>query len=422
MTNRRERFSFEGAFGDQLDARLDLPRGEPRTYALFAHCFTCSKDVAAASAISTSLVERGVAVLRFDFTGLGASDGEFANTDFSSNIDDLVAAADMLRTRHLAPSLLIGHSLGGAAILAAVERIPEARAVVTIGAPFDPAHVTQLFPEEVIAAMRAVGEAEVELAGRRFTVRRQLLDDLGAHQMEAAIAGLGRPLLVLHSPVDNVVDVDNARRIFEVAKHPKSFVSLDTADHLLTDRPDGEYAAVVVAAWASRYLPDARSDVAADLLAGRHIEQGPGVLVSERSVGRFSQDVTVRGHRLIADEPIGIGDDTGPSPYDLLLAALGTCTSMTLRMYADRKGIPLEHVSVALAHDRTYATDCRDTTATRCRVDHISRTLRLDGPALTDEQRSALMQIADRCPVHRTLQGDVRIDTTLASAALEGRS
>jgi len=425
MTNRRERFSFPGAFGDQLDARLDLPRGEPSAYALFAHCFTCSKDVAAASAISSNLVERGVAVLRFDFTGLGASDGEFANTDFSSNIDDLVAAADMLRTRHRAPSLLIGHSLGGAAILAAVERIPEAQAVVTIGAPFDPAHVTELFSEEAIATMHAVGEAEVELAGRRFTVRRQLLDDLGSHQMEAAVAGLGRPLLVLHSPVDNVVDVDNARRIFDAAKHPKSFVSLDTADHLLTNRSDGEYAAVVVAAWASRYLPAAEDD-ADDADDGPPvdpgIELGTGVLVSESDVGSFSQDITVRGHRLVADEPIGIGDDTGPSPYDLVLAGLGACTSMTLRMYAERHAIPLEHVSVVLEHERTYATDCRDAGVQRCRVDHISRTLRLDGPALTDEQRSTLMQIADKCPVHRTLQGDIRIDTTLVSAAPESRS
>jgi len=363
----------------------------------------------------------GVAVLRFDFTGLGASDGEFANTDFSSNIDDLVAAADMLRSRYRAPSLLIGHSLGGAAILAAVERIPEARAVVTIGAPFDPAHVTELFSHEAIAKMRAVGEAEVELAGRRFTVRRQLLDDLGAQQMEAAVAALGRPLLVLHSPVDNVVAVDNARKIFDAARHPKSFVSLDTADHLLTNRSDGEYAAVVVSAWASRYLPDGRGDAAEGPGPGRPIEHGTGVLVSERGVGKFRQDITVRGHRLIADEPIGIGDDTGPSPYDLLLASLGACTSMTLRMYAGRKGIPLEHVSVVLEHERTYATDCRDPNESRCRVDRIGRTLHLVGPELSDEQRSTLLQIADKCPVHRTLLGDLRIDTTLASDAPKGQ-
>lgn len=402
-----------------MDARLDLPDDGPSAYALFAHCFTCSKDVAAASAISASLVERGVAVLRFDFTGLGASDGEFANTDFSSNIADLVAAADMLRAQHRAPSLLIGHSLGGAAILAAAGQIPEALAVVTIGAPFDPAHVTQLFPQEAIAAMRTVGEAQVELAGRWFTVRRQLLDDLGAQQMDAAIGGLDRPILVMHSPVDTVVDVDNARRIFDAAKHPKSFVSLDTADHLLTDRSDGDYAAEVIAAWASRYLPAAGDDTDGPP-PSRDIAHGTSVLVSERDVGKFRQDITVRGHHVVADEPIGIGEDTGPSPYDLLLAALGACTSMTLRMYAERKRIPLEHVSVTLEHERTYATDCLDATATRCRVDRIGRTLYLDGPAITDEQRSTLLQIADRCPVHRTLLGDLRIDTTLSGAAPEG--
>jgi putative redox protein len=417
MTNRRERISFDGAFGDRLDARLDVPDREPSAFALFAHCFTCSKDVAAASAISASLVERGVAVLRFDFTGLGASDGEFANTDFSSNIDDLVAAADMLRARHRAPALLIGHSLGGAAILAAAARIPDALAVVTIGAPFDPAHVTGLFPDQAIAAMRASGEAEVELAGRRFTVRRQLLDDLTSHQMDAAISGLGRPLLVLHSPVDTVVDVDNARRIFDAAKHPKSFVSLDTADHLLTDRTDGDYAASVVAAWASRYLARAQDGGADPAPSTPLAETDTSVLVSERDTGAFSQDITVRGHRLVADEPIGIGDDTGPSPYDLLLAALGACTSMTLRMYANRVGIPLEHVSVALEHERSYGTDCRDSTATRCRVDRISRTLCLEGPTITDEQRSTLLEVADKCPVHRTLQGDVRVETELRTAA-----
>ncbi len=256
MAHRRERISFAGALGEQLDARLDRPEGEPRAHAIFAHYFTCSKDVVAASTISAGLVAQGVAVLRFDFTGLGSSEGEFANTDFSSNIDDLVAAADVVRDRGAAPALLIGHSLGGAAILGAAARIPDARAVVTIGAPFDPAHVTHLFPADAVETIRDDGQAVVELAGRRFTIRRQLLDDLGAHQMDVAIAGLGRPLLVLHSPVDNEVDVDNARRIFEAAKHPKSFVSLDSADHLLTDRADARYAAGEVAAWATRYLPE----------------------------------------------------------------------------------------------------------------------------------------------------------------------
>jgi uncharacterized OsmC-like protein/pimeloyl-ACP methyl ester carboxylesterase len=434
MPSRRERLTFRGSMGDHLDARLDLPGGEPTAYALFAHCFTCSKDVAAATAISAGLVDRGVGVLRFDFTGLGSSGGEFANTDFSSNVDDLVAAADTLRERHRAPALLVGHSLGGAAMLSAAARIPEALAVATVGAPFDPAHVTQLFPDDALRTIQDDGETELEIAGRRFTIRRRLLEDLGAQRMEQAIRGLARPLLVMHSPLDNIVGVDNARRIFDCARHPKSFVSLDSADHLLTDRSDGAYAAMVLAAWASRYLPppaDGDPDASDVDVRGRAVDDGPDgadedgpgradedvrVHVGETGEGRFTQRILVRGHQLSSDEPIGLGDDEGPTPYDLLLAALGACTSMTLRMYADRAGLPLDQVSVTLQHDRGYATDCAEAPVKRCLVDHVTRTLHLEGPTLTDEQRSKLLEIADRCPVHRTLVGDVRIRTSIVAA------
>jgi putative redox protein len=398
--------TFIGSGGDQLAARLDLPDAEPRAFALFAHCFTCSKDLAAATRISRGLVERGFGVLRFDFTGLGSSEGEFDNTNFSSNIEDLVLAAGWLREHHEAPAVLVGHSLGGATVLAAAGQVPEAVAVATIGAPFDPAHVTELFPGTVRDRLERDGEADVQLAGRTFRVRRQLLDDLGAQNLTDVIRSLRRALLVFHSPVDEIVDVDNARRIFEAARHPRSFVSLDGADHLLTRRSDAAYVADILSSWAGRYLPDRAAEPAP-------ADPDPGsVIVTETGAGAFQQRVTAGRHRFLADEPVGVGDDSGPTPYDLLLAGLGTCTSMTLRMYADRKGWPLEGVEVRLSHDRIHAEDCADCDASSGLIEAIDRTVELHGP-LTDEQRSSLLAIADRCPVHRTLSGDIHIRTRL---------
>jgi putative redox protein len=400
-----ERFEFPGSLGHALAARLDRPLGRAHAFALFAHCFTCSKDLAAASRIARALAERGIAVLRFDFTGLGHSDGEFSNTNFSSNVDDLVAAADHLRRRHRAPELLIGHSLGGAAVLAAAARVPEVRAVATLGAPADPAHVTGLLGDQV-ERIREQGEAEVELAGRRFRIRRQLLDDLAAQELERGVSQLRRALLVMHAPLDSVVGIDNASRIFQAARHPKSFVSLDRADHLLTRREDAEYAAAVIAAWAGRYLPAAEEDGAPD--------QGE-VVVRETGEGRFAQEIGAGRHGLRADEPGSAGGrDTGPTPYALLLAALGACTSMTLRLYAERKRWPLERVTVRLSHEKVHARDCEECETREGRVDSIEREIALEG-ALDDEQRRRLLEIADRCPVHRTLHSEVRIRSRLAS-------
>lgn len=407
MQSDINKITFTGSQGEELAARLDLPAGEPRAIALFAHCFTCGKDIAAATRISAGLVAEGFGVLRFDFTGLGSSEGEFANTNFTSNVDDLVAAAGMLRSRYQAPRLMIGHSLGGAAVLAAAPQIAEVEAVVTIAAPSDPAHIAGVFTPAALADIERDGAANIELAGRPFQIKRQFLDDISKQRLEDAIANLDAALLVMHSPVDALVDIDHARLIYQAARHPKSFVSIDGADHLLTKRADSAYVARLLATWASRYIQDTDSALPIRLADG-------DVLVEEAHTGPFAQRVTAGNHTFIADEPIGIGDDTGPNPYDLLLAGLGACTSMTLRMYADRKKLPLEHVRVILTHSRTHSDDCADPEAAPCKIDLIERRIELGGD-LTDEQRASLAAIADKCPVHRTLEGDIRVATTIES-------
>jgi putative redox protein len=399
-----QRFDFPNGRGESLAALLDLPDETPRAYALFAHCFTCGKDTLAASRIARGLTRLGIAVLRFDFTGLGASDGEFANTNFSSNVADLLAAANHLRQIHGPPQLLIGHSLGGAAVLAAAADIAEVRAVVTIGAPSDPGHVTHLFGDK-LADIAAQGEIEVELAGRPFRVQRQFLEDVAGQKLTGRIAHLRKALLVLHAPGDETVGIDNASAIFGAAKHPKSFVSLADADHLLTRPRDAAYVAGVIAAWAERYLEAAPAETAAP-------DHAEGVLVEETGAGKFQQRVIVGKHRLLADEPVGSGGlDTGLDPYSFLLTALGACTSMTLRLYAERKKLPLERVSVHLRHAKFHATDCADCETKTGLLDRIDREIVLRG-ALDDAQRQRLLEIADMCPVHRTLTSEILIRTS----------
>jgi putative redox protein len=406
----REKLEFTGALGGTLAGRLDRPEGEPRAFALFAHCFTCGKDVLAAARIAAALNREGIAVLRFDFTGIGSSEGEFANTDFSSNVADLIAAADHLREAHRAPAILIGHSLGGAAVLAAAAQIPEARAVATIAAPADPAHVVGLFEDE-LETIEEAGEAEVRLAGRSFRIARRFVDDVRGHRLESRIADLRRALLVFHSPFDEAVGIDNATRIFVAAKHPKSFVSLDRADHMLSDADDAEYAARVLATWSSRYIGETEKRAPAPgEIAFPETEPGT-VAVVETGRGRFQQAVSMGPHHLLADEPTRHGgDDSGGGPYDLLLAGLGACTAMTVRMYAERKGWPLERVRVRLSHEKVHAEDCASCETEHGRIDRITRRIALAGD-LDEARRGKLMEIADRCPVHRTLHGEVEVRT-----------
>jgi uncharacterized OsmC-like protein/fermentation-respiration switch protein FrsA (DUF1100 family) len=400
-----ERFQFTGEGGHQLAAALDLPEREPIAYALFAHCFTCGKDVLAAKRIAAALAAKGIAVLRFDFTGLGSSEGDFANSTFSSNVADLVRAAGHLRETRKAPSILIGHSLGGAAILAAAAQIPDAKAVVTIAAPSDPAHVTGLFADK-IDDIKKHGKVEVQLAGRPFNIKREFLDDIAEHGLMAHVKSLHKALLVMHSPTDDTVGIDNATHIFVAAKHPKSFVSLAGADHLLSGRRDASYVADVIAAWAERYVDPALPEPAA--ASGEAPRQ---VVVRETRIGKFQQTVSVGPHQMLADEPVAAGgEDSGPGPYDFVLAGLGACTSMTMRMYADRKSLPLQRVTVTLKHSKIYAQDCAECETREGMLDQIDRVISMEG-ALDAEQRKKLMEIADKCPVHRTLTSEIHIVT-----------
>ena len=400
-----ERFEFAGSDGQMLSARIDLPAVEPIACAVFAHCFTCSKDSRAATYISSALAEKGIATLRFDFTGLGESEGEFDGTTFSHNVSDIVAAASALREVYRAPTLLVGHSLGGSAVLAAAGQIPEAVGVATIGAPFEPKHVARLF-DASLEEIEEKGHAAVTLGGRQFVIRKTFLEDLQKHCNADRISELKKALVVFHSPQDNIVGIDNARMIYQAARHPKSFVSLDGADHLLSRRSDSRYVAEVLAAWSSRYLPEQPPEEVPE-------DTPEGEVVVEGKTTSYLQRIRARNLTFSADEPLDKGGtNLGPTPYELLLAGLGACTSITLRMYAGRKEWPLDAVRVTLRHDRVHAKDCEECDKDTGMIDVIDKKLELEGD-LSDEQRERLLAIAARCPVHRTLLNEIKIRSEL---------
>ena len=410
MSSITQRLEFTGHSGAKLAARLDLPNGPLRAYALFAHCFTCSKDVVAARRIAASLAREGIAVLRFDFTGLGSSEGEFASTNFSTNCGDLFSAIEYLRENYEAPAVLIGHSLGGAAVLAVAKDVPEAKAVVVIGAPADAGHVLHNLGSS-LEAIRAEGEAEVDLAGRKFRIQKQFVEDVESQKVKDAVAKMRKPLLILHSPIDQTVGIENASEIFLAAKHPKSFVSLDTADHLLSKPDDAEFAARTISGWLTRYVKSDKPQ------GGEAIEH---VRVMETGEGKFQNAVQAGRHRMFADEPESVGGmDSGPSPYDFLSIALGACTAMTLRLYAAHKKLDIGRISVDVSHAKIHASDCEECSeAERAgggKIDRFERVISVDGDVPAD-LHDKLLEIADKCPVHRTLEAGAKVKSSVRAS------
>ena len=402
---QKNKITFFNKFGIELAGDLIFPLKKPVAFALFAHCFTCGKDIKAMSYLTSALTAEGFAVMKFDFTGLGTSKGDFADTNFSTNVLDLISAVDFLKEKFEAPKLIVGHSLGGAAVLQAASCIPEIKAVATIGSPSDPLHVKHLF-EYKEEEINEKGEAKVLLAGRPFTLKKQLLEDLQNSNLKEKIGNLRKALLILHSPTDNTVGINNAAEIFEAAKHPKSFVALDGADHLLFQKEDALYAGKLIASWSKKYL---NLD-----LEQKEVDKINNV-ITQTKTGGFQTEIRAHRHHLLADEPTNYGGtDTGPTPYDYLGIALGTCTSMTLRMYADHKKWQLEEAKVELVHQKTHFDDCKGCENNSKKIDEFVRKVTLVGD-LTQEQRARLLEIADKCPVHKTLHSRVRVKTELAT-------
>lgn len=401
-----QRIEFTGALGNPLAAAIDWPKGPTQAFAIYAHCFTCSKDFFASRRISNALTAHGIAVLRFDFTGLGKSGGAFGETSFTSNTEDIVAAGEWLRANHQAPSLLVGHSFGGSAVLAAASRMESVKAVASLAAPASVDHVLKVFSKGA-DEIRALEQAEVDIGGRPFMIGRQFVDDIAGTRLTDEIAKLRAALLVMHSPTDDRVGIENAEAIFKAARHPKSFVSLDGADHLLTDHQDAIYVAEVIAAWGSRYVPR----------QSEQIEDEGHVIVTESGEGPYHLEINASGHALSADEPEDVGGtNRGATPYDLLSAALGACTTITLRMYANRKKFDIEIIETRVSHSKRHAADSAEVAdGQNVPVDHFAREIRIVGN-IDDEQRRRMLQIADMCPVHKTLERASRVESRLAEA------
>lgn len=399
-----KKVAFKNKEGQQLVGRLEMPIDQhPHNFVLFAHCFTCTKNLSAVKNISRALVSNGFGVLRFDFTGLGESEGDFEDTTFSGNVADLVAASDFLGNQYKAPALFIGHSLGGAAVLLAARQVPSVMAVATIGAPSNPHHVKHLLASS-IEEIKAQGLARVQIGGRDFTIKKQFLEDLEARSMAEISKGLRKPILILHSPQDTTVAIKNAEEIYLASHHPKSFISLDSADHLLSNPRDSEYAGSIIASWAHRYL---------EIPAGRALHTTHQVMASLAADEGFTTQMKVGNHYMTADEPTDVGgQDFGPSPYELVSAGLAACTAMTLQLYAKRKGWPLEQVKVHTSYGKTHAKDCEDCESEQAKIDTFHRELQLSG-ALDEKQRLRMLEIANKCPVHRTLHSTTQILTKL---------
>lgn len=398
-----QKVTFKNKKGQALSGRLELPIDQhPHNFALFAHCFTCNKNLSAVKNISRALTSAGFGVLRFDFTGLGESEGDFADTNFSGNVADLCAAGDYLKENHMAPSLLVGHSLGGAATIYAAAELESIRAVATIGAPSDPKHVQHLF-KSGIDEIKETGKAVVSLSGRDFTIKKQFIEDLETKSLTGVAKNLRKAILIMHSPQDDTVGIRNAEEIYLAAKHPKSFVSLDGADHLLTNKKDSLYAGNVIAGWASRYI---------DIPESKLLKTSSQV-VANMDGNAFTTHIRSGSHTIISDEPESVGgNDFGPSPYDLVSSGLAACTAMTIKMYTNLKKWDLQHVEVHVDHGKIHAEDCDDCENKMGKIDVFNRSIRLEGN-LDEKQRERILNIANKCPVHRTLHNEVKVETKL---------
>ena len=407
------RVEFPSRAGDVLSGDLELPEhGEPRAFALFAHCFTCTRKIRAAVHISRAMAAAGIAVLRFDFTGLGDSEGDFSDSAFSANVADLLAAADWLAQEHQAPQIVVGHSLGGTAALAAAQQLQSCRAVATINAPAEAEHVLQHMAAS-LSEIEHEGAAFVNLGGRPFRIKREFVEDIRSQDILANLKSMRPALLVLHAPLDKTVGIDNAQNIFQAARHSKSFISLDRADHLLSKPADSHYAGLIIANWARRYLDDDAADTS-HAAASNQDQPVSGALVSGRTADGFTCRVRAGRHDWLADEPERMkGKDLGPDPYAHLCAALGTCTVMTLNMYARHKELPVTEVHCHVTHDRIHASDCEDCAQSDGKIDVLQRRISISGE-LSDEQRQRMLEIADRCPVHRTLENEIKVRSELA--------
>ena len=397
------RVSFNNSSDEKLSGIVELPVNQKaKSFAVFAHCFTCNKNFNAVNNISRALTSAGIGVLRFDFTGLGESEGEFENTNISSNSEDIVSAANYLKNNYKPPEILIGHSLGGTAILLAKQSISTVKAVVTIGSPYEPVHVTALFKNK-LDDIEMNGIAEVNIGGRSFSIKKQLLDDIENQNLMHAINNLNAGILIMHSPEDKIVSLDNATQIFKAAKHPRSFISLDGADHLISNKTDSLYAGNLIAHWVSKYVaPEDENELPTE-----------GDVIVRTGIESFTTDVKAGEHYLTADEPLDVGgNDLGPTPYGLLLSSLGACTSMTLKMYATRKKWDLKEVRVYLKHSKVHANDCEDCEDKSKKIDEIQRVIEFDGK-LDETQQKRLLEIADKCPVHKTLHEHVVVNTSL---------
>lgn len=399
----RQHMEFINSVGIKLAATIELPAVPIKYYAIFAHCFTCGKDIIAASRVSKMLAAKGVAVMRFDFTGIGDSGGDFAETNFSSNVEDLVSAANFLRNKFDAPQLLIGHSLGGTAAIHAASDIPECKAVVTIGSPATPNHLLDNFPNEV-KIIENKGIAEVNFGPKTFQIKKQFIEDLNSQSDISKISQLKKAILIMHSPVDRIVSIGEASSIFVAAKHPKSFITLDNANHLLDNVDDAQYVSETITAWANRYIEQ-----------GKNIQNSAqkGEIIVGEGNHKFLREVSSDDHFWWSDEPKAVGgDNLGPDPYEQLLSALGTCTSMTMRMYANHKGWKVDDIQIQLSHSRQHISDSEKVDDVNSKLEVVTKTLKISGE-LDELQRKRLLEIADRCPVHKTLLGNFKIETTL---------